>query len=431
MAINITLEYTPAQQRLFLDSTAKRRLVQKGRRLGFTRGCAQYVFDTMLAGDYKRVLWGDTTLLNIRSYVERYFMPLLKQLPESLWSWRVTDKVLTINGAVCDFRSADNPENWEGFSYDLVILNEAGIILKNSYLWKNAVSPMLLDNPNAIAIIGGTPKGKNLFYELCEQAAVTDNWELFRFTTYDNPTLSRSAIDELISDLGGDGDVVDQEIYGKFIDISMFELIGLDSVLKAMERGGYVEPDEGELEVWGVDVARHGADSSVIARRRDSRIYRLDKMRVADTALLAERIAELYADAPRKPDTIFIEVNGLGWGVYDSASRLGLPVFPADTATKSVKPKVLNKRAEMYQGLKDHIIRGGSLPKDDRLKSGLTAIEYSIGEDGVFKLTPKELVRQAIGYSPDEADACALTYYAPVQRQKHGAVRTLSRVKLR
>ncbi len=420
--------YTPAQEEIFVNSSARRRFVQKGRRFGFTKGAAVYCIRSMLAGDRKSVLWGDVTLLNIRSYVERLFLPLLAPLPSCAWSWHATNKRLRIGASEIDFRSADQPENWEGFGYDLVILNEAGIILKDRYIWQNAVSPMLLDNPDAVAIIGGTPKGKNLFYELCTQAEATEGWQLFTYSTYDNPVLKKSAIDELIAELGGSGDVVDQEIYGKFIDLSLFELIGLDNVIKAMERES--APGEGP-EVWGVDVARHGADTSVIARRKGLDIYRLDKMRVPDTSLLAERVAELYAEADIKPHTIFIEVNGLGWGVYDSAARLGLPVFPADTAAKSAKPKVLNKRAEMYTRLKEHIQHGGSLPQDNRLKTALGAVEYSIEDDGVLRLMPKAHIKQKIGYSPDEADACALTYYAPVREGAHHAAKQLSKVKLR
>lgn len=311
-------KYTPAQKAVFETSTARRRLVQKGRRLGFTHGAAIYCIRSMLAGRYKRIMWGDVTLLNIRNYAERLFLPTLEQLPRSIWNWHSTDKKLKLQDAVIDFRSADQPENWEGFAYDLVILNEAGIILKNPYIWRNAVAPMLLDNPEAVAIIGGTPKGKNLFYELCLQAECTPGWELFRFTTYDNPALRREDIDALVAELGGPGEVTDQEIFGKFIDFSMFELFPYGDILAAMQRGR--EPDGEGTEVWGVDVAPHGADSSVIARRRDNIIYRLDKMRIPDTAALARRIADLYESAVKKPDVVFIEATGMGWGVCDSAA---------------------------------------------------------------------------------------------------------------
>ncbi len=83
---------------------------------------------------------------------------------------------MKIINSVCDFRSADKPENIEGFGYELIILNEAGIILKNRRLWEESIRPMILDY-KAKVIIGGTPKGKrvkktnetHLFYELFQR----------------------------------------------------------------------------------------------------------------------------------------------------------------------------------------------------------------------------------------------------------------------
>ena len=83
-----------------------------------------------------------------------------------MWNWRKQQKILEINGAYIDFRSIDNPENLEGMGYDKGFLNEAGIILKNEYLWNNAIKPMFWDFPNVKVVIGGTPKGKGIFHEL-------------------------------------------------------------------------------------------------------------------------------------------------------------------------------------------------------------------------------------------------------------------------
>ena len=52
-------------------------------------------------------------------------------MPKSMWKYRANRNDIKIGNTVCDFRSADKPENIEGFGYALVILNEAGIILKN------------------------------------------------------------------------------------------------------------------------------------------------------------------------------------------------------------------------------------------------------------------------------------------------------------
>ena len=202
-----------------------------------TRGMAHFVIDKMIRG-VTPILWVDTIYGNIERYVERYFIPALRQMPKYKWKYRKVINDLKIKGCVCDFRSADKPENIEGFGYALIILNEAGIILKNRRLWEESIRPMILDH-KADVIIGGTPKGKwvksdeiHLFYELfqrgnprkdlqgAEQSTAekrnNSNWKSFNFSTYDNPILDPKEIDELAGDISPA--LRDQEIYGKFID---------------------------------------------------------------------------------------------------------------------------------------------------------------------------------------------------------------------
>ena len=56
---------------------------------------------------------------------------------------------------VSDFRSVDRPENIEGFGYDKAFLNEAGIILRDEYLWYNAIS----DGPSGPPELKPPPNG--------------------------------------------------------------------------------------------------------------------------------------------------------------------------------------------------------------------------------------------------------------------------------
>ena len=165
--LNIT--YTKAQKRVFFESNARFKTIAKGRRLGFTRGCANYLIECLLDDSFKikKALWVDTITRNIQNYFDIYFMPLLKQIDSNFYKWSKQDKKLSLsNGNLLHMVGADRPENIEGLGYDLIILNEAGIILKNPKLWDNSISPMLLDNPNSRAIIGGVPKGKNKFFDL-------------------------------------------------------------------------------------------------------------------------------------------------------------------------------------------------------------------------------------------------------------------------
>src|SRR3989304_753994 len=106
-----------------------------------------------LEGKFKKGLWVDVVNSNIDKYIERYFIPHLNKLPRTMWEWRKQAKMITIQDAYIDFRSADTPETMEGFGYDKAFLNEAGIILKNEYLWNNAIMPMFWDYPQAKVVI--------------------------------------------------------------------------------------------------------------------------------------------------------------------------------------------------------------------------------------------------------------------------------------
>lgn len=407
-AIDLNLTYHAGQDAVFTHP-ARRKVLSKGRRWGFTRGASQFVVERMLEEPI-RVLWGDTISANITSYVERYFLPVLNQLPSHLWQWKKQEKKLIIGNSVCDFRSADQPENWEGFGYHLVILNEAGIILKNQYLWHNAVRPMLMDYPDSVAIIGGTPKGKNLFHELFQKDG-KDGWKSFTFSTYTNPFLKRSEIEEMERELPET--VVRQEIYAEFMGEGENVLIGYELICQCIDREPFDDARFGS-EVWGLDVARHGADFSVLAKRHYKTIYELKPYALPDTMQLASQVNTEYRQAQIKPAHIFVETTGIGWGVYDRLRELGVPVMPADVGAKSVDAGLLNKRVEMYVRLHRAMKEGAKLLDSKPLKKQLANVYVEYNDRAVMKLWPKEKIKQEIGESPDFADAVALTFFEEV-----------------
>lgn len=217
------IKFHSKQYEMFYEDRNRFKVCAKGRRFGFTRGLANFVIYKMLTEKVSQVLWVDTTYSNIQRYFERYFLPSLKGINKKLWKYNKTRSDLKIGNMICDFRSADRPENLEGFGYRLIILNEAGIILNDSALWNESIRPMALDY-QAEVIIGGTPKGKrnrkgekHLFFELYERGLRKEKgWKAFNYTSYDNPMLIATEIDELVKEISPA--LRDQEIYGKFID---------------------------------------------------------------------------------------------------------------------------------------------------------------------------------------------------------------------
>ncbi len=223
--MNLRLSYTQPQLDIFFPAKPERHtIIPKGRRFGATRGAAHACIEWAAEGH--AILWGDTIHGNIQRYWDRYFEPALKACDGLKWSFDKVAKVARIASGYIDFRSSDNPQNWEGFGYSKIVLNEAGLILKDPYLYTNAVRPMMIDPGNRSELYAlGVPKGKKLkdgtdhpFYKMWSKVG-TDGYRGQTYSSYDNPLLSEEDINELANDIGGmDPEQVKQEIYGQFID---------------------------------------------------------------------------------------------------------------------------------------------------------------------------------------------------------------------
>ena len=427
--INFRVSWFEKFEEIFLKDPPRFKVIAKGRRVGFTYHCVELCVEECLLslqdGKPRKILWGDTTHENIVRYVERYFMPLLHQIPPDIIPWRYwkTEKKLVIADSVIDFRSADKPENWEGFGYDLVILNEAGIILKNRYLWENAVRPMLLDSPNSRAIIGGVPKGKNLFWELWEKAnsgELGKDWKAYRLTTYDNPRIPPEEIEAMKREIG-DERIIRQEIYGEFVGGDELYLLDYEKLIQATQTDHGAEG----LEVWGLDVGLIH-DEAVLVKRRGRCVYEVKSWKgLRETTKLAEAVKEEYLRSSVKPYKVYVDTIGIGWGVADILREYGIPSVHANFAEKSLKPNLTNKRAEAYWRLKEELEKGGlRIPNDSKLIEELSNITYEHDGQGRIKIVDKEALKKVIGRSPDRADALALTFFeelpftAEVQREQ-------------
>lgn len=309
------------------EQLGRYRIFPKGRRLGATQGAAHAFVEWMLEG--RVLLWGDTIHANIDRYYERYFVPVLQRLPSYAWSWNQQKKLLRVGSGYADFRSADNPQNWEGFGYDVVFLNEAGIILHDEYLYYNAVLPMMIDRPNSSLIAAGTPKlmqGKGrLFAELWRRVERGEpGYVGKRYTTYDNPWLKRADIDTLITEIAPAERA--QEIYGEFVEAG-----GQRIKREWLKRA---RPPEGLECVMAVDLAistKAGADYTaavVMARDNAGNIYILDAQRIRgafhDVIAFIKRMAEKW-----QPSVIGIEQVQYQAAVVQELQRsTSLPIQP-------------------------------------------------------------------------------------------------------
>jgi hypothetical protein len=115
-------------------------------------------------------------------------------------------------------------------------------------------------------------------------------------------------------------------------------------------------------------------------------------------------------------DAAFVDgTGGFGSGWVDQLIRLGRsPISVHFAANAHQHGRYFNKRAEMYFEAVQWIKRGGALPESRELMRALTETTYTHRGDKLI-IEPKEIVKQRLGFSPDEADAFVLTFAEPVQ----------------
>lgn len=339
MTIDLPIANYDKQQEIF-DSKARIICIKKGRRVGFTKGAANNTIKVALEGKRKKGLWVDTVNTNIERYLERYFLPALKPLPKNMWTWRKQQKLLTIRDFYMDFRSAETPQNIEGFGYDYMILNEAGIILKNEYLWKNAIRPMMWDDPSVQVFIGGTPKGGGgIFEELYKRGLdpEQEGFESFYLVPFDNPFIDHQEIYNDMKTMSSRE--IDQEIYGKFLEDSGIVFRGIDHVTTLDPKGK--EPEPGHIYVIGADLAKLEDFTvfTVYDRTNNEQVHQM-RFNMLEWPFIRTKL-KLLSDKYNHA-LVIMDSTGVGDPTHDDLSRMGVPI-EGIKFTNSIKKDLIEK----------------------------------------------------------------------------------------
>ena len=171
--------------------------------------------------------------------------------------------------------------------------------------------------------------------------------------------------------------------------------------------------------IVGVDPARFGNDYTAIIRRQGRSAFNLARLKHNDTMQVAGRIVLIIK--MENPDMVFIDVGGLGAGIYDRLVEMGYGerVKAVNFGGKPIQAdRYLNKRAEMWalmgNWLDDVPV---TIPDDNGLVRDLVSTRYSIRSDGKLQLESKDDIKKRTNRSPDAGDALALTFAFPVQKR--------------
>lgn len=208
-----------------------------------------------------------------------------------------------------------------------------------------------------------------------------------------------------------------------------FQMSGHDSfipaelILNARKR----QVSESGPLVIGYDPAWKGSDRHSMAFRRGRRVIKIESKHKLDT-MQGAGWAKQVIDT-EKPARMFIDVGGVGAGVYDRLIEMGYgdvvtavnfgsaPLEPPPLDEKG-KPKggYLNRRAEMWGKSKEWLQEqaGVDIPDSDSLQADACAPGYKYDSLTRVQLESKDDIRKRGLRSPDEWDAVALTFAEPV-----------------
>jgi len=177
-------------QKAILESQARFRVVMCGRRFGKSELSQIEIVINALKG--RNVAYITPTYKLARTFFEK----LSQSVPFENNKSELLIKFPN-NGSV-EFFTGERLDNLRGRKFHFIVIDEASFIPDLENGWLNSIRPTLTDYKGR-ALFLSTPKGKNFFYSLYLRNG--DDWQSFKFSTYDNPHIDKNEINDAKSQL--------------------------------------------------------------------------------------------------------------------------------------------------------------------------------------------------------------------------------------
>lgn len=228
--------------------------------------------------------------------------------------------------------------------------------------------------------------------------------------------VSKEWAEEMIEKYGREHPWVRSGVLGKFPKASEDALVTADEFADAFAK----KPTSDIYpRIMGCDIARYGANRSVICSRVGMHCHPFVEWHGRDTVKSADNIAR-HADS-FEPAEIRIDDVGVGGGVVDMLIARGYNISPINNGSAAYEnEKYVNLRAEMNMAVREHykhnnISLDPSVKTETSLVAEGTTLKYMFGGVGArLKIESKEeYIKRMKGNSPDYWDAHVLAFGDP------------------
>ena len=273
-----------------------------------------------------------------------------------------------------------------------------------------------MSGEEAITILTGNPvRSSGMFYETHN---LLSDWKAYHISCLDcvaSGQVSQEFIKEFARKYGEDSNQYRVRVLGEFPLADDDTVIPMSLIKAAVERD--VQEIGKSPEVWGLDVARSGSNSTVLIRRRglfvDPEIL---AWQGKDTMQTTGHVKHKYDALPesQRPVEILIDSVGVGGGVADRLIELGLPARAVNVGeAPALKPdQFVNLRAELWWTMREWLEQKNcKIPNHDKLIKELAAVRIKhYTSAGKMQVESKDDMKARRERSPDFADALMLTF---------------------
>jgi hypothetical protein len=382
--------------------------------------------------------WRQLTLYlwpEIHKWARRIRWDVLGMAPFT--SRQLLDLHLKMPNGIAAAAASDNPASIEGAHADsiLYVFDEAKTIPATLFdAAEGAFSGGRATGlPEAFALAlstPGAPAGR--FYDIHRRAPGLEDWWTRHITLAEAVAagrISQEWADQRARLWGAESAMYANRVLGEFHAGAEDAVIPLAWLEAAVERwhawNDRNRPDLDEPKLVGVDVARGGGDSTVIAYRNGPAITGLDIHHAEDTMRTTARV---QAALRRGYTRAVVDSVGVGAGVVDRLRELHEPVSPytgsakTDARSRDREHGFVNIRSAAYWRMRELLDpafeSGVMLPPDDLLLADLTAPTWNevTGIPPRIQIEPKEKLVARLGRSPDRGDAVVMAYWSPAGR---------------
>lgn len=380
--------YSPhhGQQKIH-NSTARFKIVTCGRRWGKTLACANELMMKAWVKPDSELWW----VAPVHSQSTIAFDLMHNAFKNVLSKVSLKDRRFDIlNGSIIEFKSAENPEFLRGRGLDMVVIDEAAFIKRNA--WYEALRPALSDKLGCAMIIG-TPKGKNWFWEEYikgdpQSDDYDPSYESFTFPSSSNPFLPEGEVAEARRNLPEHA--FKQEFLAEFLESGA----GVFVNIAENATGSFKEPEKMHDYIIGWDPAKHQDFSVMTVMDRVTHevvaFHRDNSTRYEHQIVQLHNLVTKYNRAYVRMDS-----TGIGDPIMEMVQNRGIPV-EGFTFTTLSKKQLIERLAVLME---KRVIK---YPEIRELMRELEVYTYDVTEFGTVRYSAPE------GYHDDCVTSLAL-----------------------